>query len=84
MAVMKINYPESIGAWTDFRAQALESLLSEDGLQPDLRRLALENLIFRYDVLLTGAEKRGGSPHAEEWMTSRLVAKSALEALSCR
>ena len=67
-----------------FRAQALESLLSDDGLQPDLRRLALENLIFRYDVLLTGAEKRGGSPHAEEWMTSRLSAKSALEALSCR
>ena len=67
-----------------FRAQALESLLSDRALRVDLRRLALENLVFRYEVLLTGAEKRGGSPHAEEWLASKRIAQSTLESLLCR
>lgn len=64
-----------------FRAQALESLLSESGLSTELRVLALENLVFRYDVLLTGAKKRGGSEFTETWESSRHQAMKALEVL---
>lgn len=63
-----------------FRAKALEDLLQESYLEPKLRRLALENLVFRYDVLLTGAQKRGGSPHEEVWRDARVRAMRSLEA----
>ncbi len=64
-----------------FRAQALENLLRNQDLEPTQRRQALENLIFRYDVLLTGAQKRGGSPYEHQWVTSRSAAETALGAL---
>ena len=64
-----------------FRAQALESLLSGSGLRTELRVLALENLVFRYDVLLTGAKKRGGSEFTETCESSRHQAMKALEVL---
>lgn len=64
-----------------FRAQALEHLLLEEELGPQERTLALENLIFRYDVLLTGAKKRGGSEFEDSWKSSRREAIRALEIL---
>ena len=65
-----------------FRAKALEDLLEQSYIGLDLRKLALENLIFRYNVLLTGAEKRGGSPHEAEWTCARTKAQRALEVMS--
>lgn len=64
-----------------FRAKALEDLLKQDYIGLDLRKLALENLIFRYDVLLTGAAKRGGSPHEATWADARTNAQRSLEVL---
>lgn len=62
-----------------FRAKALEDLLRQDTLPLELQRLALENLIFRYEVLLTGASKRGGSPHEATWTEALSRAKSSLD-----
>ena len=62
-----------------FRAKALEDLLQQDALSADLQSLALENLIFRYEVLLTGASKRGGSPHEASWTNALSLAKNSLD-----